>query len=408
MRRSAQRAALPAPDPSAAAHSARLAKRIHAALAQAGGQLPFDRYMAIALYEPGLGYYSAGQPRFGPAGDFTTAPLVSGLFSRTLAHQVAQILEMLEDGVVLELGAGTGHMAVDLLTELKQLGRLPKHYLILEISAALRQEQAQTIASALPELQERVEWLDRLPETPLRGVILANEVMDALPVKRFQVDRSGLQELMVALGENAELAWALSPAGPELAAAVASIEAELGVNLPPGYVSEWCPGLAPWIASLAGIMEAGAALFIDYGYPKTEYYHRQRRMGTLLCHYRHRAHDDPLVLPGLQDITAFVDFTLAARAGVEAGLAVLGFTTQAHFLIGAGLPRLLEAAAARDPDEALQLTQQAKTLLFPGQMGECYKVLALGRGLATALNGFTWMDLSERLDRLGGADAITE
>lgn len=407
MRRSV-RAALPAPDPSAAKHSARLSERIHAALAQAGGCLPFDRYMAIALYEPGLGYYSAGQQRFGAAGDFTTAPLVSALFSRTLAHQVAQILEALEGGIVLELGAGTGRMAADLLAELERIGRLPERYLILEVSAALRQEQAQTIASAIPRLHERVQWLDRLPEAPLRGVILANEVIDALPVKRFQVGPAGLQEQMVAAGENAELTWALAPAGPELAAAVAGIEAELGARLPPGYISEWSPRLAAWIASLAEIMETGAALFIDYGYPRTEYYHRQRHMGTLLCHYRHRVHDDPLVLLGLQDITAFVDFTLAARAGIEAGLSVLGFTTQAHFLIGAGLPRLLEAETARDPNQAVHLTQQAKALLFPGQMGEYYKVLALGRSIPIALNGFAWIDQSERLNYAYSAGAGTE
>lgn len=408
MRRSAHRAALPAPGPTAAEHSARLTERIHTAIAQAGGYLPFDRYMASALYEPGLGYYSAGQQRFGAGGDFTTAPLVSALFSRTLAQQVAQILETLEGAVVLELGAGTGRMAADLLAELERIGRLPERYLILEVSAALRQEQAQTLASAIPGLHERVEWLDRLPETPLRGVILANEVIDALPVKRFQVDSDGLQEQMVATGENAELTWALAPAGPELATAVEDIEAALGTRLPPGYVSEWCPRLAAWIASLAEIMETGVALFIDYGYPRTEYYHRQRCMGTLLCHYRHRVHDDPLVLPGLQDITAFVDFTLAARAGAEAGLSVLGFTTQAHFLIGAGLPRLLEAETARDPNQAVHFTQQAKALLFPSQMGECYKVLALGRGIPTALNGFTWIDLSERLNRARGAGATAE
>ncbi|EAR22649.1 hypothetical protein NB231_09363 [Nitrococcus mobilis Nb-231] len=353
--------------------------------------------MAIALYEPGLGYYSAGQRRFGPAGDFTTAPLISELFARTLAQQVAQILTALDGGVVLELGAGTGHMAADLLSELERLEHLPERYLILEVSAALRQEQAQTIARTVPKLRSRVEWLDRLPETPLRGVILANEVIDALPVKRFQINSNGVQEQVVTLGEDATLTWALAPADPKLDTAVANIEAELGRRLPPDYVSEWCPRLAPWIASLAGVMEAGAALFVDYGYPRAEYYHPQRHMGTLLCHYRNRVHDDPLVLPGLQDITAFVDFTLAARAGIEAGLEVLGFTTQAHFLIGAGLPHLLEAETARAPEQAVHLTQQAKALLFPGQMGERYKVLALGRGIPTPLSGFSWIDFSNRL-----------
>lgn len=385
------------PDPSAAEHSTRLAERIRAAIGRAGGRLPFDRYMALALYEPGLGYYSAGQRRFGPAGDFTTAPLISELFARTLAQQVAQILAAVDGGVVLELGAGTGQMAADLLSELERLERLPERYLILEVSAALRQEQAQTIARTIPKLRARVEWLDRLPQTPLRGAVLANEVIDALPVKRFQTTPKGLQEQVVTLTEDKTLAWALTPAGPELGAAVANIEAEMGSRLPPDYVSEWCPQLAPWITSLAGTIEAGTALFIDYGYPRAEYYHPQRHMGTMLCHYRNRVHDDPLTLPGLQDITAFVDFTLTAQAGIKAGLEVLGFTTQAHFLIGAGLPRLLEAETARTPEHAVELAQQAKTLLFPGQMGERYKVLALGRGISLPLSGFSWIDFSNRL-----------
>lgn len=407
MRRVNHHAAMPQPDPSAAEHSARLSERIHVAIAQSNGRLAFDRYMAIALYEPGLGYYSAGQRRFGAAGDFTTAPLVSALFSRTLAHQVAEILERLDGGVVLELGAGTGRMAADILAELERLGRLPERYLILEVSAALRQEQAQTIAHIPPHLRSRVEWLDRLPEIPLRGAILANEVIDALPVKRFQVDNDGLQEQMVGLGEDAQLIWSLAPAEAELRAAVERIETHCDTRLPPGYVSEWCPPLAAWMASLGDILEAGAALFIDYGYPRAEYYHPQRRMGTLLCHYRNRAHDDPLVLPGLQDITASVDFTHAAEAGIAAGLEVLGFTTQAHFLVGAGLHRLLEAEAARAPEQAVDLTQQAKALLFPAQMGERFKVLALGRGLPSALSGFGWIDHTDRLRALRGADVTT-
>lgn len=396
--RPASRPALPAPDPAAAAHSARLSERLRAAIAEAHGRLPFDRYMEIVLYEPGLGYYSAGQQRFGPGGDFTTAPLATPLFSRTLAQQVAQILERLEGGVVLEYGAGTGRMAADLLSELARLGQPPERYLILEVSASLRQEQQQTIACDIPGLYPLVQWLEHLPAQPLRGVVLANEVLDALPVKRFQVTQEGLQEQMVALGENAQLSWALAPAGSELRAAVEGIEAELGEALAPGYVSEWCPRLAPWLASLAAILESGAALLLDYGYPRLEYYHRQRCMGTLLCHYRHRVHDDPLILQGLQDITAFVDFTQAARAGIEAGLTLLGFTSQSHFLIGAGLPKLLEAEAAHDPGLAVQLTQQAKTLLFPGQMGERYKVLALGRDMDMTLSGFAWIDHSERLN----------
>lgn len=388
-----RRPALPPPDP-AAAVSERLQTRITAAIEAAGGALRFDHYMRMALYEPGLGYYSAGLPRFGAAGDFTTAPLVSPLFARTLARQCAAVLETVGDGEILELGAGTGRMAADLLSELAALGRLPERYRILEVSGALREQQRETLTAAVPELAAGVEWLDRLPEGGFRGVILANEVMDALPVRRFSRVGERVRELAVTARDGG-FAWVERPADEALVTAVAAIEADVGA-LADGYLSEWCPLLGPWIGALAEATDAAVALLIDYGYPRREYYHRDRRMGTLMCHYRHRAHDDPLVLPGLQDISAFVDFTAAARAGVEAGLDLLGYTTQGHFLMGAGLPALLEAAAD-DPARAAALTQQAKALMFPDGMGERFKVLALGRGVTGGLAGFSLFDHRDRL-----------
>ncbi len=387
----------PTPDADARRHSATLVDRIRAAAEAAGGVLRFDQYMAMALYEPGLGYYSAGQARFGTGGDYITAPLASTLFSRTLANQCAEVLNRLGGGDVLEFGAGTGRMAADVLTELAALQCLPKRYRILEVSAALRQEQATAIAELPADIRERVEWLEHLPDEPFQGVVLANEVMDALPVRRFQIAEDGIHELAVTHdGENFQ--YRLMPADDTLTVAIRRIEADLDSPLPPGYVSEYCPTLPGWMQALAGCLDAGAALLIDYGYPRREYYHRQRAMGTLLCHYRHRAHDDAFWWPGLQDITASVDFTAAARAATEAGLELQGFTTQANFLMGAGLPGLLEAEMNRDPQAAAVASQQAKPLLMPGEMGERFKVLAVGRGLSAPLTGFGFADQSGRLN----------
>ena len=388
---------VPLPDAEAVAHSDRLRERIDAAIAMAGGAMDFADYMALVLYAPGLGYYSAGQTRFGPAGDFTTAPLVSALFSRTLAHEVSRVLSAVGGDTVLEFGAGTGQMALDVLIELDRLGAAPRHYWIVEVSGDLRAAQAQTLAALPAHLRGRVEWLERLPAEPLRGAVLANEVLDALPVRRFLRTGDGVENLAVAIGEDGALRWQPQPADQALRQAVAEIEADLGGRLPADYSTEWCPSLGPWIAALGDVIEAGAALLIDYGYPRREYYHPQRATGTLLCHYRHRAHDDPFFRPGLQDITASVDFTAAARAGIAAGLELLGFATQGNFLAGAGLPGLIEASAADDPQRAAELAQQAKPLLFPDEMGERFKVLGLGRGIEATLPGLAFADHRMRL-----------
>ncbi|MEX0431360.1 class I SAM-dependent methyltransferase [Spiribacter insolitus] len=387
----------PAPDANAADHSRRLRERIDAAIAMAGGAMDFADYMALALYAPGLGYYSAGQARFGPGGDFTTAPLMSALFSQTLAHEVRRILEAADGDTVLEFGAGTGQMAADLLLELHRMERLPARYLIIEVSADLRAEQARTLETLPASVRNRVEWLERLPTAAFRGAVLANEVLDALPVQRFQRTENAIHNLAVGVDGDGELCWRPQPADDALTSAVSDIESDLGGRLPPGYCSEWCPSLQPWVAALGDIIEAGAALLIDYGYPRREFYHPQRATGTLLCHYRHRAHDDPFFWPGLQDITASVDFTAAARAGAAAGLDVLGFATQGNFLAGAGLPGIIEERAASDPNQAAELAQQAKPLLFPDEMGERFKVLGLGRGLEKPLPGFGFTDHRARL-----------
>ncbi|MFM9816619.1 UNVERIFIED_CONTAM: SAM-dependent methyltransferase [Spiribacter pallidus] len=389
--------ALPAPDEQAAAHSRALRKRIDAAIAMAGGVLDFAEYMALALYAPGLGYYSAGQQRFGAEGDFTTAPLMSDLFAHTLAGEVAEVLGRVDDGVVLEFGAGTGRMAADMLIALDEAGAVPRQYWILEVSADLRARQAETVKTLPAHLQSRIEWLDRLPSAPIYGVILANEVMDAMPVRCFERTDSGVQMLGVGHDDAGALCWRPRAADAALASAVADIEQHIGDRLPAGYRSEWCPGLAPWVAELSSILAAGAAFLIDYGYPRREYYHPQRGAGTLLCHYRHRAHDDPFFWPGLQDITASVDFTAAAAAGRAAGLTLLGFSTQGNFLAGAGLPALIERRAGGDPQRAAELAQQAKPLLFPDELGERFKVLGLGRGMDHIPSGFGFADHRARL-----------
>jgi SAM-dependent MidA family methyltransferase len=388
---------IPVPDDAAIEHSQALTERIKAAIDMAGGALDFADYMAMALYAPGLGYYSAGQRRFGAGGDFTTAPLISDLFSRTLALEIARVMAAVDGDSVLEFGAGSGHMAADILQELADREALPRHYWILEVSADLRAEQAQTLNALPAELKARVQWLDRLPAQPIRGVILANEVLDALPVQRFSRTATGVENLAVGHNPEQGLHWQPRPADAALIKAVKTIERAIGAHLPKGYCTEWCPSLGPWISELNALIEAGMALLIDYGYPRHEYYHPQRATGTLLCHYRHRAHDDPFFWPGLQDITASVDFTAAAHAGQQAGLELLGFATQGNFLAGAGLPALLEARAAGDPNRAAELSQAAKPLLFPEEMGERFKVLGLGRNVPEPLKGFSFADHRERL-----------
>ncbi len=387
---------LPAPDAPARAHSARLAERIRAEMGAAGGLLPFSRFMELALYAPGLGYYSAGAAKLGPGGDFVTAPELSALFSRCLARQCAEVLRRVDGGEILELGAGTGVMAADVLSELQALDALPRRYRILELSAELRHRQRETLARRTPGLLGRVQWLERLPEEPLRGLILANEVMDALPVERFRMSARGPVPLVVGRA-GARFVWREAAAQPRLGAFVAALEDELGWHLAPGYESEFNPTLGAWVATLAQVLAAGVVLMVDYGYSRREYYHPQRVNGTLVCHYRHRVHHDPLVLPGLQDISASVDFSAVARAAVDAGLRVAGFTTQAYFLFGCGLASLVDEVDPRDIARHAELSRQVKLLTLPGEMGERFHALALARGLDGPLTGFSFLDRRERL-----------
>jgi SAM-dependent MidA family methyltransferase len=385
------RSALPQPTPQEIAHSAKLVDRIRDEIDAHQDWISFARLMEMALYEPGLGYYSAGSVKLGQAGDFVTAPEISPLFSRCLANQCAEAFERMSEPDVLELGAGSGVMAADVLIELEALGRLPRRYLILEVSADLRERQRATLAARVPQHLARVQWLDAWPEE-LRGVVLANEVLDAMPVERFCMRGSNVNAVGVTW-QLGRLDWSETHASAELEAAVRAIESTLGSALPDGYCSEINLRLPAWLRGLAGALREGVALFIDYGLPRAQYYRAERREGTLLCHYRHRFHDDPLILAGIQDIGAWVDFTAVAEAASDAGFTVAGFTTQAHFLIGCGIEHYLAALAEAELRDRVQLARQTMLLTLPGEMGEKFKVLGLAKNFESPLRGFSVRDL---------------
>ncbi|HXW10456.1 MAG TPA: SAM-dependent methyltransferase [Steroidobacteraceae bacterium] len=382
-----------------AAHGERLLARIAEAIAGAGGWMSFDDFMRMALYEPGLGYYSAGARKFGAAGDFVTAPEVAPVFSRCLAVQCAEVLrELGPRAEVLELGAGSGAMACDLLLELERRDALPGRYLILDVSADLRERQREALAAAAPHLLERVRWLDRLPAEPFDGLVVANEVLDALVVERFVKRGDRVMALGVVWdGPGGHLRLAERPARPKLEDAVRRLEADLGRALPDDYVSEINLGLDDWLRSIASCVRRGVLLFVDYGLPRHEYYAAERSRGTLLCHFRHRFHDDALARVGLQDITAWVDFTAVAEGAQAAGLDVAGYTTQAHFLIGCGLEEFIAHVGDLDVVQRVNLSRQAMVLTLPGEMGERFKVIALAKGYDAPLRGFGVRDLRHTL-----------
>jgi len=406
---------------SAAQHQQALMALIRAEISAAGGQLAFDRFMDLALYAPGLGYYVAGAAKLGPEGDFVTAPEISPLFARCLAVACREVLSQIKQqhsgsnasngsnndpagkGAVpssgadlLELGAGTGALAAELLASLAAQGPLPERYLILEPSPDLAARQRQTLAARVPELLARCHWLDRLPDR-FDGLVIANEVLDAMPVNRFQIGDAGqVQEVCVAIDGQGFSDRLSESASPALQQAVLALQAE-GLATQPGYRSEVNLRLAPWTQALGRMLGRGLLLVIDYGYPRSELYLAERNQGTLMCHSRHQAQGDPYRNIGLQDLTAHVDFSALAEAGIAAGLTIAGYTTQANFLIGCGIDALIAEAAA-DPMAMLELTAGAKQLLLPSLMGERFQVMGLSRGFNDLLlSGFSVRDLSARL-----------
>ncbi len=381
---------LPEPDAVARRHSAQVQTMLSEKIRAAGGWLPFDAWMQAALYEPGLGYYSAGSAKFHQDGDFTTAPETSPLFGQALAPQVAQILTASDSRTVLEFGAGSGALAAALMPALQAQG-ITVDYRILEVSADLRARQQARLAP----WGDQVQWLDTLPAA-FDGCVLANEVLDAMPATLFRWnDHGSLDVLGVAHDPDPQaivpFTWTAHAATPDTAALIAARMPPL-----PGYRSEINLQAEAWIRDLGRWLHCGAALLIDYGFPQAEYYHPQRLHGTLMCHFRHHAHDQALILPGLQDITAHVDFTAMADAALDGGLDVLGYTSQARFLMNAGLMDLIHAPGEHAAERAQQMTA-LNTLLSEAEMGELFKVLAVGRGVDGPLLGFTRGDRRDRL-----------
>lgn len=386
---------LPTPDYASAAHSERLRELITDRIRQSGGSVSFAEFMQLALYEPGAGYYSAGATKLGAAGDFVTAPEISSVFGRVIARQCAEVLRQVGNGSILEFGAGSGKLAVDILTALDSLGALPAHYRILEISPDLQRRQRRRLQSELPQFTGRIEWLDRLPDAH-RGVVIANEVLDAMPVERFR-RRDQLVEQQRVAAHDGGFRFVYSPAPPALRRAVHRIEDDLGHRLPPSYVSEVSMAAAGWISDIGSLLERGLALIFDYGVSRREYYAGDRTDGWLRCHFRQHAHSDPLILVGIQDITAWVDFSAIAEAAVACGLSVAGYAPQSLFLAAGGLQQELRALAELDVEQQLAMSAQIKTLTLPGEMGENVKCIGLERGPLEPLTAFALSDRTHTL-----------
>ena len=388
----AQRAVaeLPEPDSVAQAHSLQLIEVIKERMTQQGGALSFHDFMQLALHAPGLGYYSAGSRKLGKDGDFITAPETSPLFSRCLARAIQPVLQSLPQRHVLEVGAGSGVMAAGVLNELAALNCKPDSYTILEVSADLKQRQTETLQLHTP----LVNWRDSLPDN-FTGIVLANELLDAMPVHRVVWAQGKLQECYVAWQED-RFVWQAGPlSDPRLLPRFDEIINRLG-DLPDRYLTEVNLAAEDWIYTLGTNMQQGLLLFIDYGFAQHEFYHPQRTQGTLMCHYRHRAHADPLILVGLQDITAHIDFTAMADSALAADMNVAGYTTQAHFLLGSGLTDLV-AQIEGDAAQQLELANQVKRLTLPQEMGELFKVMALTKNLGINMPGFMLRDLRNSL-----------
>jgi SAM-dependent MidA family methyltransferase len=360
--------------------------------------------MELALYQPGLGYYSAGLQKFGEGGDFVTAPQLGNVFARCLAGQVEQVAGEIARGPdsgyeIVEAGAGTGVLAADMLAALQHTCP-PARYSILERSAHLRQVQKETLQSQVPQWMDRISWLEKPPEKSWQGVFLANEVLDALTFDRFEVENDGFSELKVGLDANG-FRWHREACPEALRNRIESIVAGLQHRPGKGYRSELNTSLPAWLDAVTASLAKGVALFIDYGYTRHDYYQPQRRDGTLICHYRHRAHDDPFKWPGLTDISASVDFTALAEAADQCGLYVCGYTTQAMFLMACGLDRILTELASLPEAERVAMNSQVRRLTLPAEMGERFQVMALARGLdepfCDDLKGFSLLDLCHRL-----------
>lgn len=390
-------AELPPPSDLAQQHSENLISLIRNEIEQNEGVISFQRYMELALYAPGLGYYAAGSAKLGEEGDFVTAPEISSLFSQSIANAILPALN--DEQIILEVGAGRGRMAADILIYLKNKNKnkLPKEYWILELSADLRERQKRTIEESFPEFLENVKWLDILPDK-FSGVVLANELLDAMPVQLFQKKENDINDINVVWNEEHFAFQFKSSFDERLVHRVKNIEDEVGEEFTSNYISEINFAAEDWIKSIAESLQQGVIILIDYGFPRHEYYHAQRSQGTLMCHYRHRTHPDAFVYPGLQDITAHVDFTAMADAALESNLKVMGYTNQASFLMGAGI---LELAGINENstnvEQQMEVASQIKKLTLPHEMGELFKVIGFSKNCNLSLPAFTFRDLREYL-----------
>ncbi len=392
--------ALAEPDNESRQRSQRLIQCIKTACEQGDGWIRFSEFMNIALYQPGLGYYSGGLQKFGDKGDFITAPEVSPLFGQCIAAQVAEVFQNIravsdEKLVVIEFGAGSGVMAVDILLQLEKMNELPEKYLILELSAELQNRQQQTIEQKAAHLCDRVQWLQQLPDDVPNAVVIANELLDAMPVECFRVKTEKIETLMVAV-EN-ENPVARYVADGRFDKKIESMRVRSEIELSEGYCSEFNPAIAGWLSALENRIRRVVILLIDYGYNEKEYYHPDRTEGTLMCYYRHKAHDNFFWWPGLQDITAFVNFTNVAYSALDSGLEVAGYTTQAAFLLANGISDLHASQVTDEVQQQIKLSQQIKTLTLPSEMGERFKVMALTKNYDEPLKGFSMLDLCNRL-----------
>ncbi len=390
--------ALPTPSAEALLQSQQLSQQIRKTLMR-HKQMTFAQYMQKALYTPNLGYYASSLPKIGKQGDFITAPEVSPIFSRCLARQAIQVLEQLESPNILEFGAGSGIMAKDILLELAHLEQPLERYYILEISADLQQRQKDTLEKHLPtELFKKVVWLSELPSKPISAVILANEVLDAMPFERLRLEPEHSLQGFVRYNETSvKFEWDYRPIiDPVLQKFANQLIHHIGQVSDLGYETEINLNIKPWLKSLSQILTQGTVILIDYGYTRQEYYQPARVMGTLRCHYQHRAHSNPFFYPGLQDITAHVDFTAVAEDGFDSGFKVSGFTTQANFLMGTGLMEMSVDPHAH-VTEQIKIAQQIKTLTLPDEMGESFKVIALTKNIDSPLIGFSVRDLRHQL-----------
>tara|TARA_B100001540_G_scaffold161917_1_gene143274 strand:+ start:1484 stop:2662 length:1179 start_codon:yes stop_codon:yes gene_type:complete len=391
-----KQSSLPIPDPTSQSHSRMLSAYIKDMIEKSGGSIGFDQYMNSVLYQPDLGYYSSNIQKFGFTGDFITAPIVSPLFSKCLAYQCSQVLNEIKDSAILEIGAGNGVMAKDLLLELQERDSLPNKYYIFEVSLSLEKAQKKLLKKFLPEYIDNIIWLNTLSKKKFNGLVLANEVLDSLPVKRFKKELNIFKEMKVTFSEN-RFHWINEIADSNLAEDLKKLESNLPSPFPNDYYSEINIQLKEWINKIQLTIEQGVILFIDYGYSTLDYYHPSRSDGNLLCHYQHHVHNNPFFYPGLQDITTSVNFTAVAQHAEEIGLDVKGYTNQAYFLLGCGIDDLVADDNFSDIQSQIKISQQLKKLIMPEEMGERFKVIALTKKYDKELLCFSKMNQIDRL-----------